>query len=108
MEILHNLHVVPANEADNPDDKLWKVRPMIKRLQESFKEYWQPSNELTVDEEIVPRLQLWVCRLWRWIKLPKVSENEFAGGRACGLFYGTGGGGHNWREFVSWGSGGNF
>lgn len=52
MEILDNLHVTHPLELENPDDKLWKVRPMMILLGESFRRSWKPGNEFTVDEDV--------------------------------------------------------
>lgn len=53
MDIHGNLHVTTPNESVNEEDKLRKLRPMMKTLSNSYQRHMQPSNELTIDEECV-------------------------------------------------------
>ena len=50
--LLRNLHVVD-NENANVQDRLYKVRPLIRHLQASFPACYHPSQELAVDEAMV-------------------------------------------------------
>jgi len=52
--ILSNLHISDNStelKQDEPNyDKLYKLRPLLNRLQETFKTYWKPSKYQSIDE----------------------------------------------------------
>lgn len=55
--LFSNIHLVDNANAlprDDPQhDRLFKVRPLIKRLNETFSEHYSPSQNLSVDESMV-------------------------------------------------------
>ena len=57
MHIWSNLHVVNNDEAvprtDPAHDRLFKVRPIVKKLQETFCENYAPGQNISVDESMV-------------------------------------------------------
>ena len=52
-EILSKLHF--ANNAELPEsDRFGKVRPLISHLNEKYMQHWQVSQQLSVDESMIP------------------------------------------------------
>lgn len=52
--IWSNLHLEEANKAENGEDRLHPIRPLIKMLNARFTDVWRPGNELSVDEDVCP------------------------------------------------------
>ena len=50
--LLRNLHMVD-NASVSPDDRFYKIRPLITHLQHTFPSCYNPSQELSIDEAMV-------------------------------------------------------
>ena len=53
QDILRDLHFVD-NEADRTRDKLWKLRPIVDKLQERFLSGWTLPSVFSFDEGVLP------------------------------------------------------
>ncbi|KAB0799672.1 hypothetical protein PPYR_07552 [Photinus pyralis] len=51
-QIMRFLHLAD-NTQMNPNDKLWKLRPLIDRLQRNFLKYYKPTQHMNYDESMV-------------------------------------------------------
>jgi len=55
--ILGNLHIsdnsIEPKKDEQNYDKLYKLRPLLDRLQETLKTYWKPSKYQSIDETII-------------------------------------------------------
>lgn len=49
----NNLHIVDVNEKPNNNDKLWKVRPVVRSFEKQYEEL-QIEENLCVNESIIP------------------------------------------------------
>ena len=49
----NNLHIVDINEAHNPEDKLWKIRPLVNYFDKRCEEL-TIEEQLCIDESIIP------------------------------------------------------
>ena len=49
----NNLHIVDINEAHNPEDKLWKIRPLVNYFDKRCEEL-TIKEQLCIDESIIP------------------------------------------------------
>ena len=47
-----NIAAVPRNDPDH--DKLHKIRPVMNLLQQSFEQAWEPHQENSIDEGMIP------------------------------------------------------
>ena len=53
-EILARLHLAYNFLNRSDSDRLWKIRPMIDSLNESFQQAYHPTCEVSIDEGMVP------------------------------------------------------
>lgn len=51
-QILRFLHFAD-NTKINPDDKMWKLRPLMKHLKSNFLKYYQPTEHINYDESMI-------------------------------------------------------
>jgi len=55
--ILGNLHIsdnsTEPKKSEPNYDKLYKLRPLLNRFQETFKIYWKPSKYQSIDESMI-------------------------------------------------------
>jgi len=55
--ILGNLHIsdnsIEPKKGEQNYDKLYKLRPLLDRLQETLKTYWKPSKYQSIDESMI-------------------------------------------------------
>ena len=49
----NNLHIVDINEAHNPEDKLWKIRPLVNYFDKKCGKL-TIKEQLYIDESIIP------------------------------------------------------
>nr|CAH7756451.1 unnamed protein product [Callosobruchus chinensis] len=52
VQIMRFVHCADNTRMDT-EDKMWKLRPVISRLQESFLKYHKPSEHMNYDESMI-------------------------------------------------------
>ncbi|CAH1968148.1 unnamed protein product [Acanthoscelides obtectus] len=52
IQIMRFVHCADNTKMD-PQDKMWKLRPIITRLQESFLKYYRPTEHMNYDESMI-------------------------------------------------------
>ncbi|KAF7414956.1 hypothetical protein HZH68_003445 [Vespula germanica] len=72
--LLRMLHFADNRQISNPNNLLYKLQTLIDTLNKSFKEYYNPSETVCIDESIIPFRGRTVLR--RYIKLFKLCSTS--------------------------------
>jgi hypothetical protein len=56
---------------DDESDGLYKIRPILDNLADKFRKHYKPSQELSLDEAMIPRRGRLSFRIYNPVKLVK-------------------------------------